>query len=190
MNVARYLVQGVDVWLNNPRRPLEASGTSGMKVCVQRRPEPQHPRRLVGRRLSAGQRLGHRRRRGIHRPHLPGRRREPGHLRPARTGDRAAVLQPRRRTACRAAGSARMKRVDQHAMCRSSTPTAWCRNTSKHATGRRVYATYDSSATSLRKLRNSRHGEEGLRIFGRRCESRTSARSMAATPCTSERSSM
>jgi starch phosphorylase len=32
MNVARYLVQGVDVWLNNPRRPLEASGTSGMKV--------------------------------------------------------------------------------------------------------------------------------------------------------------
>jgi starch phosphorylase len=33
INVARYLVQGVDIWLNNPRRPLEASGTSGMKVC-------------------------------------------------------------------------------------------------------------------------------------------------------------
>ena len=32
MNVARYMVQGVDVWLNNPRRPKEASGTSGMKV--------------------------------------------------------------------------------------------------------------------------------------------------------------
>jgi starch phosphorylase len=32
INVARHLVQGVDVWLNNPRRPLEASGTSGMKV--------------------------------------------------------------------------------------------------------------------------------------------------------------
>ena len=31
INVARTLVQGVDVWLNNPRRPLEASGTSGMK---------------------------------------------------------------------------------------------------------------------------------------------------------------
>ncbi len=31
--VARYLVQGVDVWLNTPRRPLEASGTSGMKVA-------------------------------------------------------------------------------------------------------------------------------------------------------------
>ncbi|MGV8040091.1 MAG: alpha-glucan family phosphorylase [Thermoanaerobaculaceae bacterium] len=30
--VARYLVQGVDVWLNTPRRPMEASGTSGMKV--------------------------------------------------------------------------------------------------------------------------------------------------------------
>jgi starch phosphorylase len=34
INVARYLVQGVDVWLNNPRRPLEASGTSGMKAAV------------------------------------------------------------------------------------------------------------------------------------------------------------
>jgi starch phosphorylase len=34
INVARYLVAGVDIWLNNPRRPLEASGTSGMKVPV------------------------------------------------------------------------------------------------------------------------------------------------------------
>jgi len=33
INIARYLVQGVDVWLNTPRRPHEASGTSGMKVC-------------------------------------------------------------------------------------------------------------------------------------------------------------
>jgi starch phosphorylase len=34
INVARYLVQGVDVWLNTPRRPQEASGTSGMKVAA------------------------------------------------------------------------------------------------------------------------------------------------------------
>lgn len=34
MNVARYLVQGVDVWLNTPRRPNEASGTSGMKAAM------------------------------------------------------------------------------------------------------------------------------------------------------------
>jgi starch phosphorylase len=34
MRVARFLVQGVDVWLNNPRRPLEASGTSGMKAAM------------------------------------------------------------------------------------------------------------------------------------------------------------
>ncbi len=32
MNIARHLVQGVDVWLNTPQRPKEASGTSGMKV--------------------------------------------------------------------------------------------------------------------------------------------------------------
>ena len=34
MRIARFLVQGVDVWLNNPRRPEEASGTSGMKAAV------------------------------------------------------------------------------------------------------------------------------------------------------------
>ncbi|MGC9326327.1 MAG: alpha-glucan family phosphorylase [Candidatus Hinthialibacter sp.] len=34
INVGRYLVQGVDVWLNTPRRPFEASGTSGMKVAA------------------------------------------------------------------------------------------------------------------------------------------------------------
>lgn len=34
MKVASYLVQGVDVWLNNPRRPREASGTSGMKASA------------------------------------------------------------------------------------------------------------------------------------------------------------
>jgi len=34
MTLARALVQGVDVWLNNPRRPLEASGTSGQKVSI------------------------------------------------------------------------------------------------------------------------------------------------------------
>jgi starch phosphorylase len=34
INVARALVQGADVWLNNPRRPLEASGTSGQKAAL------------------------------------------------------------------------------------------------------------------------------------------------------------
>ncbi len=34
MDIARHMVEGCDVWLNNPRRPLEASGTSGMKVIA------------------------------------------------------------------------------------------------------------------------------------------------------------
>jgi starch phosphorylase len=34
INVARYLVQGVDCWMNTPRRPMEASGTSGMKASA------------------------------------------------------------------------------------------------------------------------------------------------------------
>ena len=32
--IARYLVSGVDIWLNNPRRPMEASGTSGQKAAI------------------------------------------------------------------------------------------------------------------------------------------------------------
>ncbi len=34
ISMARYLVQGADIWLNTPRRPLEASGTSGMKAAI------------------------------------------------------------------------------------------------------------------------------------------------------------
>ena len=34
IHIARRMVRGVDVWLNTPRRPMEASGTSGMKACV------------------------------------------------------------------------------------------------------------------------------------------------------------
>jgi starch phosphorylase len=34
MNLARYLIQGVDVWMNTPRPPNEASGTSGMKAAL------------------------------------------------------------------------------------------------------------------------------------------------------------
>ncbi len=34
MHIARYLVQGADVWLNTPRRPLEACGTSGIKASI------------------------------------------------------------------------------------------------------------------------------------------------------------
>jgi len=34
INLGRHLVQGVDVWLNTPRRPFEASGTSGQKVVL------------------------------------------------------------------------------------------------------------------------------------------------------------
>ncbi|MDP8940759.1 MAG: alpha-glucan family phosphorylase [Actinomycetota bacterium] len=38
MNIARHLVQGVDAWHNNPRRPLEASGTSGQKASLNGAP--------------------------------------------------------------------------------------------------------------------------------------------------------
>ena len=34
LHVAHFLVQGCDLWLNTPRKPLEASGTSGMKAAI------------------------------------------------------------------------------------------------------------------------------------------------------------
>jgi alpha-glucan phosphorylase-like protein len=43
MEVARMMVQGCDVWLNTPRRPQEASGTSGQKCPINGGINPQHP---------------------------------------------------------------------------------------------------------------------------------------------------
>ncbi len=60
INVCRHLMQGVDVWLNNPRRPLEASGTSGEKAVLNGGAEPFDSRRLVGRSLRRQERLRHR----------------------------------------------------------------------------------------------------------------------------------
>ena len=48
ISVGRDLVQGVDVWANNPRRPLEACGTSGQKVVLNGAAEHVGARRLVG----------------------------------------------------------------------------------------------------------------------------------------------
>lgn len=38
INIARHLIRGVDLWLNNPRRPMEASGTSGQKAALNGAP--------------------------------------------------------------------------------------------------------------------------------------------------------
>ena len=51
MDMARHLVSGCDVWLNNPIRPHEASGTSGQKASLNGLPNCSIRRRLVGRRL-------------------------------------------------------------------------------------------------------------------------------------------
>ena len=88
MRIARFLVQGVDVWLNNPRRPLEASGTSGHEGRHERGRQRQRPRRLVGRGLRGRQRLGDRRPRDERRRGRPGLDRRAGPLPDPRGGDR------------------------------------------------------------------------------------------------------
>ena len=59
MHLASALVQGVDLWLNLPRVPLEACGTSGMKAALERGAPAGHHRRMVGGGLRRHQRLGH-----------------------------------------------------------------------------------------------------------------------------------
>ena len=60
LHVAHYLVQGCDVWLNNPRKPLEASGTSGMKAAMNGVPSTSASATAGGPRATPAQRLAHR----------------------------------------------------------------------------------------------------------------------------------
>ena len=105
IEVARLLVQGADVWLNTPRRPLEASGTSGMKAVVS---GGLHLSVLDGwwaEAYTPDNGLGDRQRRGVRRRRGAGSGRERGALRSARARRDSALLPARRPTACRAAGS-------------------------------------------------------------------------------------
>ena len=104
MGMASVLCAGADVWLNNPIRPQEASGTSGMKAALNGVAQPVHLRRLVGRAVRRAGRLDHPDG-GRHRRREPARR--PGGLgavRPDREAGRAAVLPPRRRRSPRRLG--------------------------------------------------------------------------------------
>ena len=121
MRIARFLVQGVDVWLNNPRRPLEASGTRGMKAAANGVVNLSRPRRLVGRGLDRRQRLGHRRPRDEPRRGRPGLGRRAGPLPDPRAGDRARATTTATRTACRAAGSSSMRESIASTIWRFST---------------------------------------------------------------------
>ena len=120
MHVAHYLVQGCDVWLNNPRKPLEASGTSGMKAALNGVPAPEHRRRLVGRRLQRPERLADRE---PDQPGRPGRHRRRGcgiALHAARERSRAGLLRAGQR-GCRAAGLQVVREAMRSNMPRFST---------------------------------------------------------------------
>ena len=124
LHVAHFLVQGCDVWLNNPRKPLEASGTSGMKAAMNGVPH-----------LSIGDGWwaegyngangwlidgagGRRPRRGRTRP-MPTRSTACSRTRSCRPSTTAT------RTASRAAGCAIVQGVDPHGRRRASARAAW-----------------------------------------------------------------
>ena len=58
LGMAARLVRGCDVWLNLPRPPYEASGTSGMKAAINGGLQPERARRLVGGGVRRHERLG------------------------------------------------------------------------------------------------------------------------------------
>lgn len=94
LDMARRIVAGVDLWVNVPRPPLEASGTSGMKVVLKWRSQPERPRWVVDRGVRRGDRVGDRQR--ARRPRGAGRPRRRDDVRPPRAPDRPALLRPRR----------------------------------------------------------------------------------------------
>ena len=107
MHVAHCLVGGCDVWLNNPRKPLEASGTSGMKASLNGVPHLSVGDGWWAEGFNGQQRLADRKpdqpRRS--RRHRCGRRRVA--VSAARRADRAGVLRTRRRARPAALGADR-----------------------------------------------------------------------------------
>ena len=82
--MAQSLYPGCDVWLNNPLRPLRGLRHLGHEGGAQRRPQPLHPRRLVGRVVRRRERLGDPDGRRRRRPRAPRRPRGRGAVRPDR----------------------------------------------------------------------------------------------------------
>ena len=170
MGVARAMVRGCDVWLNTPRRPLEASGTSGMKAAVNGVLNLSRPGRLVGRGVRARRRLGDRR-------HL-GRGRSRAALSAARGAGRTDLhREPRplgrddegvdRRPRAALLDAARGDRV------RRSATT--CRAPARPAL-----------VAAQAPRRSAARGRQGLRLLARRALPRSKRR---ARPCAGARSS-
>ena len=105
IGMARTLYPGCDVWLNNPLRPLEACGTSGMKAALNGGLNLSILDGWWDEMYDGENGWAIPTADGVDRPRPPRRPRGRRALRPDREPGRAAVLRPRRRRACRAAGS-------------------------------------------------------------------------------------
>ena len=153
IGMARYLYWGVDVWLNNPLRPLEACGTSGHEGGAQRRAQPVDPRRLVGRVVRRRERLGHPVRRRHRRPRPPRRPRGARALRPDREERRAALLRPRQQGHARP-GGCRWCGTRSRRSARRCWRPGWCATTSASCTRRpRSRRRADGAPTTSRAAR-------------------------------------
>ena len=96
LHVAHFLVQGCDVWLNNPRKPLEASGTSGMKASINGVPHLSIGDGWWAEGYTGAERLADRRPRAERRSRRRRRGRRRSALSAPRARGRADLLRPRR----------------------------------------------------------------------------------------------
>ena len=128
--------QGADVWLNNPRRPQEACGTSRHEGGAQRRAQLLDPRRLVGRVLRRRERLGH-----LARPSTSTTSSAATRSRPTRSSSCSSARSCRCSTSagrarCPARWVQRVKRSLAHARPVRAPPPAWCATTPSSSTSR------------------------------------------------------
>ena len=130
--------QGADVWLNNPRRPLEACGTSGMKAALNGGAQPARSSTAGGTSASTARTAGPSRRpRRVDDLERRDELEADSAVRAARAPDRAAVLRALARGRCPAG----WVRAGQGARSRSLGPVrdrqpAWCATTSSSCTSR------------------------------------------------------
>ena len=136
LHVSHFLVQGCDVWMNNPRKPLEASGTSGMKAAINGTPHMSigdgwWAEGFTGENGWLIEGTGQSRR-----PGRAGLGRRAGALHAARAAARARPSTSATPRASRGAGS-RWCASRSARCCRASARGAWSRNTRARCTGRR-----------------------------------------------------
>jgi starch phosphorylase len=179
MGMAEVLYPGCDVWLNNPLRPLEACGTSGMKAALNGGLNLSDPRRLVGRVVRRRERLGDPDRRRGRGPRSP--RRHRGQALYDLIEDSVAAAFYDRDEDGLPARWIEMVRARCSSPGPRCSPRGWCATTCRSCTDQLRCRRSRPLPTTTRWPRISPAGSTRCARCGRRCRSNTSRPGASAT---------